>query len=180
MHVVLKLHFQTIADAQANAEYKSLVASVSTKSSLYCANGPYYKCYYVPGYLYWPPIRYRRCDGLACSHPGTCAATDSRVLYRWAIVFRCKYFCYFVGIRYVKFIDHRHCQCRECISNVNCQHPKTCNRYTYKCECLTTGICQHGYVWDRIQCKCIQCVRRTCSSGYFFDYGVCGCVWIKP
>ena len=50
----------------------------------HCANGPYYKYYYVPGYLYWPPIRYRSCDGLICSHPGRCAATSSHVAHRWA------------------------------------------------------------------------------------------------
>ena len=181
MSFLITLFSNYIGDAKAKTEYNSLVASVSTKSSLHCANGPYYEYYYEPGYLYWPPIRYRSCDGLVCSHPGRCAATSSRVVYRWAIVFRCtKHYCYIVGIRYIQLIEHLRCQCRECTSNADCQHPETCNRYTYKCECPATGICQHGYVWDRVQCKCIQCVRRTCPLRYYFDYGICGCVRIEP
>ena len=176
--------FQTIADAKANTEYNSLIASVSTKSFLHCVSGPYYKYYYVPGYLYWPPIIYRSCDGLVCGHPGVCAATSSRVVYRWAIVFRCtRYYCYFVGICYIRFVEHLRCQCRERCTIADCQRPKMCNKYMYKCECPTTGICRHGYMWDPVQCRCIRCircVRRRCPSGYYFDYsGVCGCMRFK-
>ena len=168
-----------IADAKALTEYNSLTSSTAARSSssLQCANGPYYRYYYVPGYLYWPPIRYRSCDGLVCSHPGRCAAASTRVVYRWAFVFRCtRYYCYIVGIRYIRFVEHLGCQCRECTSDADCQYPKQCNRYTYKCECPATGSCPYQYVWNRVQCKCVKCQYHSCLSGYYFHYGVCRCV----
>lgn len=174
----LKFGYSKLADAKAKTEYSSLFASATAKSSLLCTNGPYYKYYYKPGYLYWPPIRYRSCDGLKCS-PGKCVATSTRVVYRWAIVFKCNYhYCHFVGIRFLRFIEHLRCQCRECTSNADCQYPKVCNRSTYKCVCPATGNCNYGYVWDRVQCKCVKCVAHSCPRGYYFDYGVCDCARI--
>ena len=31
-----------------------------------CADGPHSIDYYIPGYLYWPHIKYGSCDGLTC------------------------------------------------------------------------------------------------------------------
>ena len=150
---------------------------------LQCADGPNYKHYYQPGYLHWPPIRFRQCDGLVCgqSTAGKCIPSNTRVIYRWAIVFRCTHkYCYFVGIQYLQFTEHLSCNCPQCITDADCTSPETCNSQTSTCQCPPLGSCQSGYKWDRLQCKCVPCQVQDCPAGFEFNLTVCDCLRSIP
>ena len=167
----------TKGDSKAISEYNSFTTSAARPSTLQCASGPYYKYYYKPSYLYWPPIRFRQCDGLVCGQSGKCTPSRTHVIYRWAIVFRCTYhYCYFIGIQYLQFTEHLSCKCPECITDVDCTPPKTCDRHSLTCQCPAFGSCPHGYTWDRVQCKCALCSIRPCLDGFDFDRTICECV----
>lgn len=99
-----------------------------------CVNGPHYRELYVPGYLYWPRIRYRKCDGMCLGKQ--CISTQSRQRCQTVCVYKCnKDRCSYCGTQSVTYTEDFHCQC----------------------ECAEHRQCLHGYMWDKEQCECKEC-----------------------
>ncbi|XP_065887795.1 uncharacterized protein [Dysidea avara] len=143
-----------ISNSKATKEYKDLIRP---RRYPHCTSGPFRRDYYQSGYFYYPPVKVWLCDDLYCKRPGKCVPTRIRHFYRWVVVYKCSSrYCYFYGIRYLKFTHHLSCKCAECTSDAHCRWPKKCNRYTWTCECPATGSCHRGYTWDRYKCKCVK------------------------
>ena len=102
-----------------------------------CGNGPYDREYYKPGYLYWPRIIYKSCDGLTCgsSYKTRCTPTLSLQRSQIVCVYKCDTNgCTFIGTQPVDYTEHCHCECK----------------------CGVIGDCVWGYTWDPQQCKCVK------------------------
>ena len=111
-----------------------------------CASGPHYVEYYKPGYLYWPQIRYKSCDGLICGSKRRCIPTRIHRRCHTICVYKCgPTGCTFIGTRYVTYIEHLDCQC----------------------ECQQIKICSRGYEWNTKQCHCTK--KDRCSPDLYYD-----------
>ena len=144
-----------VDDVEATFKYKQLIQYSMKTPFRRCANGPYYKEYYIPGYLYWPCIQYRSCDGMICQgFKSRCIPTQSRLRGQTVCVYKCdeKGGCSFNGTRFITYTEHLHCQC----------------------QCAVYGYCLYGYEWDPMRCKCIR--KSPCSPTFYFDYVLRRCV----
>lgn len=114
------VYIQIAAAARAKTEYDSLVVNSKSSSSLGmisqvpfdCASGPYYRYYYVPGYFYWPPIKYRTCKGLVCSRYAKCVGSKMQKKFQWTNMFKCtSSYCYFIGVKFIQYVEYLQCKC---------------------------------------------------------------------
>lgn len=97
-------------DAKATLQYNRLSPYFSVLPSILCADGPIYKYYNEEGYFFWPPIIYRRCDGLICQRPKLRVPIHACVKHRWAVVYKCnKFGCRYVGIHFIRHTEHLDC-----------------------------------------------------------------------
>ena len=146
----------SLGNSEAAEEYKQPVIVACFGS---CASGPFYIEHYTPGYLYWPRIKYRSCDGLICKNPAKkrCTPTQSRQRCQAFCVYKCDMDeCTFSGIQFVTYTEHLHCQC----------------------ECGVAGDCLQGYIWNPQQCKCIK--SKRCHPEYYFEPNVSKCLPLLP
>ena len=150
-------------DDKAYFEYNQLRSKHYLETSyISCGSGPHYKNYYKPGYLYWPTIRYKSCDGLICDgmgcddgfifkHSSRCSSTYSIIKHTQACVYSCtKNRCNYIGNRSITYVEHLQCKCNP----------------TIIIDCL------RGYRWDPRQCKCI----RYCPTMTYYDSNLYKCV----
>ena len=124
------------------------------KRSLFtCGDGPYYKYYHKTGFLIWPPIGYKTCDGLHCEDYGDCISVRQNVKFKWATLRKCDELGrgMIVERRLIRFIEEPECQCK----------------------CPSFRYCHSGHVWNPIQCKC---VRLYCPPIQYFDINLNKCV----
>lgn len=123
-----------------------------------CASGPRYIEHYQPGYLFWPPIRYKTCDGLTCGYKRRCMPRRTHQRRHTVCVYKCGLSgCTFDGIKYVTYTEHLDCQC----------------------ECQTTGVCSCGYVWSTKHCRCVR--KPYCFlPGFYYNPIFCKCMYRSP
>ena len=131
-------------ESEAFVEYNQPVV-VSCFAS--CVRGPFYIEHYEQGYLYWPHIRYKSCDGLICgTSKRRCIPTQSRRRCQTICVYKCDTDgCAFIGTQSVTYTEHLGCQC----------------------ECRASEICLPGYTWNTKQCRCMK--RNRCHPDYYYD-----------
>lgn len=123
---------------------KEICEIISPPFRIPCTSGPSYRYLCNHGsYVFWPPIKYRSCDGLPCQYSlfrhTCCMPAKICVKYRWAHVYKCcregwRFVCRYIGFRCIRYIEHLYCQCTSRSPWIN--------------------HCRGG--WNPKQCKCIK------------------------
>ena len=132
-------------EAEALSEYEQPVVVTCFGQ---CVDGPHSVDYYIPGYLYWPHIKYSSCDGLTCesSYKKRCTPLLSRQRSQTVCVYKCDmYGCKFTGTQTIVYDDHLLCSCK----------------------CGVVGECTWGYTWEPQKCKCI---KEPCDPEFPAEY----------